>query len=198
MSKAIVIYSSKRGSTRQYADWIAEALNCSAVPLDQMSSEELREYDAVLYGGWLRGSGIIGWKEIAPALAGLYDRTVLFITGISEYTPANYMQICEINFGGLGEMGKMQLFFTPGKYDPAEVKGLDRFLMKVSRSVLKSGKTKEGASDADRMIDAIDHGVDKVDRRYAEPVIRAARKLLGADPADGSAVKEPSDDGQQA
>ena len=31
MSKAIVIYSSKRGSTKQYAEWIAEDLCCEAI-----------------------------------------------------------------------------------------------------------------------------------------------------------------------
>ena len=29
------------------------------------------------------------------------------------------------------------------------------------------------------MIEAIDHGIDRVDRRYTEQVVRAARKLLG-------------------
>ncbi|MBQ6583286.1 MAG: hypothetical protein IJH77_05620 [Mogibacterium sp.] len=179
MSRAIVIYSSKRGSTRQYAEWIAEDLGCSAVPLEQADPASLPSYDVIVYGAWLRGSGILGWKEIQPHLRDLYGRTILFVTGISEYTPANYMQICEINFGGLGEMGDMQLFFTPGRYRPEEVKGLDRFLMKISRMVLKSGKTPEGATEADRMIEAIDHGIDRVDRRYTEQVVRAARKLLG-------------------
>ena len=34
MSKAIVIYTSKRGSTKQYAEWIAEDLGCEAVPFE--------------------------------------------------------------------------------------------------------------------------------------------------------------------
>ena len=31
MNKAIVLYQSKYGATRKYAEWIAEALGCSAV-----------------------------------------------------------------------------------------------------------------------------------------------------------------------
>ena len=47
--KAIVIYTSRRGSTRQYAEWIAEDLGCSAYPLtditDKNADIDLADYD---------------------------------------------------------------------------------------------------------------------------------------------------------
>ena len=41
MSKAIVIYTSKRGSTKQYAEWIAEDLGCGAVPLSDVLKSDI-------------------------------------------------------------------------------------------------------------------------------------------------------------
>ena len=71
------------------------------------------------------------------------------------------------------------LYFCPGKYVPCEVTGLDKFLMAVSKKVLISGATdKESSSAANTMVDAIVNGVNNVDRRYTEQVLRAARKKL--------------------
>ena len=50
MKKAIVIYTSKRGSTEQYAKWIAEDLGCEAIPLSdpRMKDINLYEYDCII------------------------------------------------------------------------------------------------------------------------------------------------------
>ena len=67
MDKSIVIYTSKRGSTKQYAEWIAEDLGCRAVPLDDVLKEgmDLHGYGCVIYGGWIRGSGIVDFDRFA-------------------------------------------------------------------------------------------------------------------------------------
>ena len=71
------------------------------------------------------------------------------------------------------------LYFCPGRYVPSEVKGLDKFLMAISKKVLISGATDRASSAAaSTMVDAIENGVDNVDRRYTEQVLRAARKKL--------------------
>lgn len=178
MSKKIVLYTSKRGSTKQYAEWIAEDLGCEVVNLKDADLTSLPEYDLIVYGSWLRGSGIVDYDKLDPYLEGLKNRTVLFVTGISEYNPANYLQICEINFDGRENMDQMQLYFCPGKYDPAQVKGLDRLLMAVAKRVLKSGETAEGRSAAAHMIRNIENGVDLVDRSYTQPVLKAANRIL--------------------
>ena len=68
MAKSIVIYTSKRGSTRQYAEWIAEDLGCKALPLSDAKGIDLHEYDCVIYGGWIRGSGIVDFDKFAKML----------------------------------------------------------------------------------------------------------------------------------
>ena len=177
--KAIVIYNSKRGSTKQYAEWIASELDCTAVPLINFDYGSLDRFDVVIFGGWLRGSGIVGFDKFRKQIVGCEDKLILFVTGISEYNPANYQQICEINFKDGVNMQNTLLYFCPGRYVPGEVKGLDKFLMAVSKKVLLSGTTdKESAAAANSMVDAIVNGVDNVDERYAKQVIRAAMRRL--------------------
>lgn len=179
VKKAIVIYNSKRGSTKQYAEWIADDLECTAVPLQNFDYGSLSQFDVVIFGGWLRGSGIVGFDKFRKHIAAHTDKLIIFVTGISEYNPQNYQQICEINFTEEINMQNTLLYFCPGKYVPSEVTGLDKFLMAVSKKVLISGATdKESSSAANTMVDAIVNGVNNVDRRYTEQVIRAARKKL--------------------
>lgn len=68
----IVIYNSNTGFTAQYAKWIADELACSCKPLKQTSVTELRNYDRVLFGGWIMGNMIMGLDKLrtmsAPAV----------------------------------------------------------------------------------------------------------------------------------
>lgn len=177
--KAIVIYNSKRGSTKQYAEWIAGDLECTAVPLHNFDYGSLSQFDVVIFGSWLRGSGIVGFDKFRKQIAAHADKLIIFVTGISEYNPQNYQQICKINFKEDINMQNTLLYFCPGRYVPSKVKGLDKFLMAISKKVLLSGITdKESAAAANMMVNSIANGVDNVDRRYTEQVLRAVRKRL--------------------
>ena len=94
--KAIVIYNSKRGSTKQYAEWIAGELGCTLVSLENLDYGSLGQFDVVIFGSWLRGSGIVGFDKFRKQIADCADKLIIFVTGISEYNPQNYQQICEI------------------------------------------------------------------------------------------------------
>lgn len=188
---AIVIYNSKRGSTKKYADWISEELDCLSVPFSALdksggfsdesgAAHNIDEYDAIVYGGWLRGSGIVGYDKFKVIAAGLEEKTILFAVGISEYNPQNYMQICEINFpetaDGKIDMSAVKLFYCPGAYDSNKVKGLDGMMMWFAKRVLLAGKTSDGIGAANKMADAIENGADFSDRKYIDPIVRAALK----------------------
>ena len=72
--KAIVIYNSKRGSTKQYAEWIAGDLECIAVPLQNFDYGSLSQFDVVIFGSWLRGSGIVGFDKFRKQIADFADK----------------------------------------------------------------------------------------------------------------------------
>ena len=85
--KSIVIYNSKRGSTEQYARWIAEDIKAEqCIALEHADFHALDQFDVVVFGGWIRGSGIVGldklnlkffrvWLFLEWAFPGLLRRT---------------------------------------------------------------------------------------------------------------------------
>lgn len=48
--KAMVIYQTKYGSCRQYAEWISEALSCLLLRADQMEAVNVLDYDVIIFG----------------------------------------------------------------------------------------------------------------------------------------------------
>lgn len=189
MGKSIVIYSSKRGSTKQYAEWIAEDLDCRAVNLedflkgdrDGSADANLYSYDCIIYGGWIRGSGIVDFDRFGKMLdAGLMQKLIVFGVGIADETPDNYMQVWGYSIGKLDPHNENRaiLYILGGAYDPGKVTGFDGFLMKVMRRVLISGSTPEAKGRANFMKDRIDNGVDMVSRDNIASLIKDAHKKL--------------------
>lgn len=181
MGKAIVIYTSKRGSTAQYAEWIAEDLGCSAVPLSDAKSINLYEYDCIIYGGWIRGSGIVDFDRFARMLDDeLLSRLIVFGVGFADETAENYAQVWGYSIGKIDPKNEKKaiLYILGGRYDPAAVRGADKFMMKIMRTVLVSGSTNDAKREANKIKDRIDKGVDLVKRENIDSLVRDAKKKL--------------------
>lgn len=179
---AIVIYSSKRGSTEQYAHWIAEDLGCEAVPFARIREVNLYKYDVIVYGGWIRGSGIVDFDVFKKKwlTSDLLPKLVVFGVGVANETPENYMQVYEINYKGIAKEGgpNPTLYIVPGAYHPEKITGMDKMLMGVMKKVLISGAKGAGATDdARELADRLENGIDLVKRENINAVVREARKI---------------------
>lgn len=181
MSNAIVIYTSKRGSTRQYAEWIAEDLGCRALALSDAGDIDLYEYDCIIYGGWIRGSGIVDFDRFGRMLDDeLIKRLIVFGVGFADETAENYAQVWGYSIGKLDPKNENRsiLYILGGRYDPAAVTGMDKFMMKIMRSVLLSGSTPDAKMQANKIRDRIDNGIDMVRRENIASLVRDAKKKL--------------------
>lgn len=183
MKKAIVIYTSKRGSTKQYAEWIAEDLGCEVTAFadPRMKDIDLYGYDCIIYGGWIRGSGIVDFDKFGRLLdAELMQRLIVFGVGMADETADNYAQVWGYSIGKLDPKNENRsiMYILGGKYDPAAVQGMDRFLMKIMKTVLISGSTPDAKARADFMKDRIENGVDMVHRDNIDSLVRDARRKL--------------------
>ena len=78
----LVVYSSKTGFTKRYAQWIKEVVPCTCVEAKEAEKLEVGNYDVILYGGGFYAGKIHGveWlKSRLPKLEG--KRTAVFATG---------------------------------------------------------------------------------------------------------------------
>ena len=97
----IVIYKSKYGSTKAYADWIAEELACTAVDVADFKPTEFDGYDTIVYGGGLYAEMIAGISLITKNADKLTDKKIaVFSTGLTPLDCREYYDkmVIEKNF----------------------------------------------------------------------------------------------------
>ena len=81
----VVLYRSRYGSTKQYAEWIAEALGADIFPADAFPAEKFAEYDTVIFGAPVFGGAVLGIAGVENNLAVLQKkRLIIFTVGLTS------------------------------------------------------------------------------------------------------------------
>lgn len=138
----IVVYKSKYGATKAYAEWIAEELGCETVEMKKVKIGDLLEYDNIVYGGGLYAEMIAGIALITKNFDKLTDKKVaIFSTGITPLDCREYYdgEVMEKNFkNGLPENAKVFNFM--GKMILEEMNFADRTAIKMLKKVMSGRK----------------------------------------------------------
>lgn len=72
--KTAVIYKSKYGSTKKYAQWIAEELGADLMETDKTKLSALQNYDVIVYGGGLYAGGVSGISLVTKNFSSIMDK----------------------------------------------------------------------------------------------------------------------------
>lgn len=76
MNRIVVIYESKYGYTRRYAEWIVEALSCPVFEQKAFCPHDFSQYEAVIFGGGLYAGGVSGIRFICRNLKRLSGKQI--------------------------------------------------------------------------------------------------------------------------
>ncbi|MGI6331281.1 MAG: flavodoxin domain-containing protein [Zhaonellaceae bacterium] len=60
MKSCVVLYQSKYGTTKKYAEWLAEELSCDLIETKKATIEQIEKYKTIILGGGIYASGIAG------------------------------------------------------------------------------------------------------------------------------------------
>ena len=148
---AIVIYKTKYGSTKTYAEWIANELGCEAVNAKDMSAGRLSEYDTIIYGGGLYAEVINGVSLITKNIAALSDKRIaVFTTGITPIDCRGYYDtyVIEKNFKH-GVPENVKIFNFLGKMKLDELSLVHRTALKTLKKIMSS---KENPSEMEKLL----------------------------------------------
>jgi menaquinone-dependent protoporphyrinogen IX oxidase len=161
-----VIYKSRYGSTKKYAEWIAEELSCPLFEASQINKSEINAYDTVIYGGGLYAGSIAGVKDIAKSYQG---RLVVFAVGLTPPEDMNLSEITERN--GIVDV---KLFLFRGGYVFDKLSALHKLIMRVVR---KSMSSKPGLT-AEEKVAFYGNVLDFTDRTAIVPLIKYINETL--------------------
>ena len=172
---AIVVYKTKYGSTKQYAEWIAEELECEAVDAKSVSADDLTSYDTIIYGGGLYAEVINGVSLITKNIGKLKDKKIIvYTTGITPSNVRAYYdgEVLEKNFRH-GVPENVKIFNFLGKMVQKELTPV-HYAALVSLKKIMSAK--KNPSDMVKMlIELCDADGDFSDRKYIEELVEYAK-----------------------
>ena len=171
--KTVVIYKSKAGFVKRYAEWIAKELSADLVEQSKASAEMLNSYDAIVYGGGLYESGINGVKLITGNLDKLAGKKIaVFATGASPASREAREDIIKHNFTA-AQLAKLKFFYLRGGFDYSKLTIRDKFLMMLLKMKMK-WKMKRNIKlldDEVGMLAAYDKPIDFVKRKNIEGLV---------------------------
>ena len=172
---AIVLYRSKYGSTKAYAEWIAEELGCKAVDAKGVKINDLLSYDTIVYGGGLYAEIIAGVTLITKNMDKLAGKKIaVYSTGITPLEYREYYDDMVIKKNFTPEMmEKIKVFNYLGKMILEEMSLPHRTALKALKKLM-SGK--ENPTEMEKLlVELCDANGDFTDREAIKELVEYVR-----------------------
>lgn len=173
--KSVVIYQSKYGATKQYAEWIAEALACDLYEKRAICPKKLGMYDVIIYGGGLYAGGVSGIDLLQKSFAALeHKNIVLFTCGLAD--PKEPENVDNIRRGLTKALTpemeeKIKIFHLRGAIDYAKLGLIHRAMMAMFMRVMKSRDVGDLREEDRGMLNTYGQAVDFIDRAEIQPIL---------------------------
>lgn len=170
--KGIVLYTSKYGATKRYAEWIAEETGFDCMETKQAKIEDVKNYDAVILGGGIYASSIAGLSFLKKNIRQLQGKKIIvFCDGASPYEENAFRQIVEHSMKD--DLADIPCFYCRGAWDFEKMSFVDRNLCKMLLKAV-SKKNPEDCEVWERAL--MEAGTDKydwTDRASIRPILDA-------------------------
>ena len=141
--RGIILYASKYGATKQYADWLAEETGFDCIETKRAKISDIRQYDTIILGGGIYASSIAGLSFLKKNIGQLQGKKIIvFCDGASPYEEKAFEQMKSHNLKDL--LAGLPCFYCRGAWDFERtrpfVKCCLRLFPKRARRNAKSGK----------------------------------------------------------
>ena len=176
MSRGIILYQSKYGATKKYADWLVEETGYDCIETKDAKVANLQNYDVIILGGGVYASGIAGLQFIKKKIGRLGNKKiVVFAVGASPYDEKAIMQIRKMHFKD--ELRNIPLFYCRGAWDEEKMKFTDRTLCKMLQKVVAKQNPDEYEPWQKALMCAVGQKCDWTDKAYLEELLKYIEEL---------------------
>ena len=169
--KALIIYKSKTGFTRWYAELIAKEVEGDRMDFKEVTTEIMSGYDVVVYGGGLYAGMINGYKEAKAMFEkSSAKRFILFATGGTPNKATKEIDEVWKNNLSAEELQTIPHFYMQSGICYEKMSFWNRTLMKMMSNVLEKKKNKDSAEEG--FAQSIKSSYDISSAEYAQPLIK--------------------------
>lgn len=171
----IILYSSKTGFTKKYAELLAVELGCTALPLSATPAD-LSQYDVAAFGSRLHAGSVDGWKKAQKLLVRRgAKKLALFATGAMPNEAEDTIQKMWGQNLTPAELDAIPHFYLQAGLCYERMGGVDRAMMKFAAWAMTRKKAKTPEDEAFQS--AIARSYDISDPKYIVPLADCLRGL---------------------
>ncbi len=170
MNKGIIVYKSKYGATKKYADWLAEITSFDIIETERAKIDDVSRYEKVILAGGIYASGIAGLTFLKKGISKLQNsRIAVLSVGASPYDEKAFGELYNFNFKG--EISGIKCFYARGSWDEEAMSFKDRTLCKLLQKSLanKDPSTFEPWQSA--LMSAVGKKCDWTDKKYLDDIV---------------------------
>ena len=179
--KCLVTYASKYGATKQYAQWIAQALGCDLKEIREVNGSILSRYDIIIHGGGLYAGGLSGIGTIVKYFSVISDKKIIFFScGLAD--PGDPENAAHIEAGVEKALkpemrAKITQFHLRGGIDYSKLSLTHRAMMAMLRKTMLQKGYENLRSEDRMMLDTYGKAVDFSDKNTIQPLVDYIRTL---------------------
>lgn len=170
--KGIIIYKSKYGATKLYADWLSELVHLPKVASDNFNTDSLPNYDFILLGSSVYIGKLLTREWLKQNIKSLLGKKIfLFIvcgTPLHEKEKLEYIAKSNIP----GEIrDNCEVFFLPGRLNKTALSLSDRILLRMGASLTRDPNVKKNMT----------HDYNAVNKESLLPLLNATGRFTLAE-----------------
>lgn len=181
MHKILVIYESKYGSTKRYAEWISETLSCPLIERKKVQVSDLENVDLIIYGGGLYAGGVSGINLLSKHWNILSQKKIiLFTCGIADPNVSSNIEhiLLSIKNTLTPEIfDKLHLFHFRGGINYPKLNFVHKTMMSMLRKTLLNKSENDLTSEDKELLETYGKFVDYTNRESILPLIEYINSL---------------------
>lgn len=174
MANGIILYKSKYGATKKYAEWLKEATKFDCIETKKADIDKVKEYDVIILGGGIYASGIAGLSFLKKNIHILKGKKIIvFCAGASPYDKDAYNEVYKHNFKD--DLNGIPCFYCRGAWNEDEMSFKDRTLCKLLQKAVAKQDPSTYEPWQKALMCAVGQKCDWTDRKYIGPILEYLR-----------------------
>lgn len=166
----IIIYKSKYGATKKYANWLSEETGFPCIEVKKANIQEIKTYDVIILGGGIYASGIAGLSFLKKNINALNGKKIIvFCCGASPYEENAFQEIK--NYNMKDKLSDIPCFYCRGSWDMDTMSFKDKTLCSMLRKAVSKKSPDEYEIWEKALMAAGDEKCDWTDKKYLTPIV---------------------------
>ena len=168
--KIMIVYKSVTGFTKEYAEMIAQEIDCLVIDLKNVTAQMMSNVDIVIFGSRMHAGMVDGLKKAKQLFAqSKAPQLIVFVTGAMPNEEKNTIDEMWKNNFSSEELQGIPHFYAQSGLRYEKMPFSDKMMMKVFCMMMKKKKNKNEREQ--QFVDMITKSYDISSKSYIMPLI---------------------------